>query len=120
MQNNQHVSPNLPSQERLRQYTLIVYCLYLASLLIGVTGIVAIIMNYIKRDEVQGTWLQSHFDWQIKTFWYSVLGAVIGFILAIVLIGYVILLAVSIWFIYRIIKGFIVFLDNKPIGSGWV
>lgn len=112
--------PDFSNNESLRQYTLIIYILYAVSILVGVTSIVAIIMNYIKREEVQGTWLQSHFDWQIKTFWYTLLGCIIGGVLMLVLIGYLVLTVVSIWFIYRIVKGLVVFLDNKPIGDGWI
>lgn len=115
---SQNIQP--PSnQDQLRQYTLIIYVLYAASILVGLTSIAAIIMNYIKRDEVQGTWLASHFEWQIKTFWVTLIGAIIGFVLSFILIGVPILLAITIWFIYRIVKGLIVFVDNKPIGDGW-
>ncbi|MCH4248965.1 DUF4870 family protein [Acinetobacter populi] len=117
--NSTQTSPDFSNNESLRQYTLVIYILYAISILVGITSIVAIIMNYIKREEVQGTWLQSHFDWQIKTFWYTLLGCIIGFVLMLILIGYLVLAAVSIWFIYRIVKGLIVFLDNKPIGNGW-
>ena len=99
--------------------TLIAYGLYAASIFVGLTSIAAVIMNYMKRNEVQGTWLASHFEWQIKTFWFTLIGAVIGFVLSFVLIGIPILFAVSIWFIYRIVKGLVVFMDNKPIGDGW-
>lgn len=105
-------------QDQLRQYTLIVYILYIASIVVGLTSIVAIIMNYIKRDEVKGTWLESHFSWQIKTFWYTLVIGLIGSLLTVVLIGFPILLAVGIWYIYRVVKGLIVFLDNKAIADG--
>lgn len=96
------IQPN--NQDQLRQYTLIAYGLYAASIFVGLTSIAAVIMNYMKRNEVQGTWLASHFEWQIKTFWFTLIGAVIGFVLSFVLIGIPILFAVSIWFIYRIVK----------------
>jgi len=110
-------SPN--QQDQLRQYTLIAYGLYAASIFVGLTSIAAVIMNYIKRDEVKGTWLESHFEWQIKTFWITLIAGLIGFVLPFVLIGIPVLLAASIWFIYRIVKGLVVFMDNKPIGDGW-
>lgn len=110
-------SPN--QQDQLRQYTLIAYGLYAASIFVGLTSIAAVIMNYIKRDEVKGTWLESHFEWQIKTFWITLIAGLIGFVLTFVLIGIPVLLAASIWFIYRIVKGLVVFMDNKPIGDGW-
>ena len=110
-------SPN--QQDQLRQYTLIAYGLYAASIFVGLTSIAAVIMNYIKRDEVKGTWLESHFEWQIKTFWITLIAGLIGFVLTFILIGIPVLLAASIWFIYRIVKGLVVFMDNKPIGDGW-
>ncbi|GAA5007902.1 membrane protein [Acinetobacter puyangensis] len=118
--NNIHqTNPDFSNHESLRQYTLVIYILYALSIVVGITSIVAIIMNYIKREEVQETWLQSHFDWQIKTFWYTLLGGIIGFVLMLILIGYLVVFVVSVWFIYRIVKGLVVFLDNKPIGNGW-
>ncbi len=70
---------NTPQQaESNKNITQVIYGLYAASLIVGVTYIVAIILNYVKRDDVKGTYLESHFDWQIKTFWYSLLGWVIG------------------------------------------
>ena len=82
---------------------------------VGITGLIAIIMNYVKRNEMRGTWLESHVDWQIKTFWYSLIGNVVGFLLTAILIGYVIILVVFIWHVYRLIKGLIALNDNKPI-----
>ncbi len=60
--------------ERMRWHqklTEIIYVLYALSLLVGITGIVAIVMNYIKRQDVKGTYLESHFRWQIRTFWFT-------------------------------------------------
>ncbi|MFU8924962.1 DUF4870 family protein [Acinetobacter puyangensis] len=117
--NTNQTNPDFSNHESLRQYTLVIYILYALSIVVGITSIVAIIMNYIKREEVQDTWLQSHFDWQIKTFWYTLLGAIVGFVLMLILIGYLVVFVVTVWFIYRIVKGLVVFLDNKPIGDGW-
>ena len=93
----------------------IIYALYAASLVIGITGLVAIVMNYVKRGEVAGSWLESHFRWQIRTFWFSLLWAVIGMITAFVVVGWAILLADLVWFIYRIVKGWLRLNDNKPM-----
>ena len=100
---------------QLKQYNLITYILYLVGFVVGITGLIAIIMNYVKRNEMRGTWLESHVDWQIKTFWYSLLGYIVGFLLTAILIGYVIILVVFIWHVYRLIKGLIALNDNKPI-----
>ena len=100
---------------QLKQYNLITYILYLVGFVVGITGLIAIIMNYVKRNEMRGTWLESHVDWQIKTFWYSLIGYIVGFLLTAILIGYVIILVVFIWHVYRLIKGLIALNDNKPI-----
>jgi uncharacterized membrane protein len=101
--------------EKARNLTQIVYFLYAASIIAGITAIVAIIINYVKRDEVAGTWLESHFRWQIRTFWFSVMWAVIGGITSFILIGFVIMGVAGIWAIYRIVKGMLNFYDNKPM-----
>ena len=67
--------------EQNKTLTLVVYALQAAAFLFGITAIVGVVINYVKKPEVQGTWLASHFKWQIRTFWWSFLGFVIGFIL---------------------------------------
>ena len=93
----------------------VIYGLYAASLVVGITSIVAIVLNYIKRDDMAGTWLESHFRWQIRTFWYGLLWAVIGFILAFVVVGFAILFADFVWFIYRIAKGWLRLNEGRPM-----
>jgi uncharacterized membrane protein len=95
--------------------THVIYGLYAASLLLGFTAIVAIIINYVKRDDVKGTFLESHFNWQIRTFWWGLLWSVIGFITLFIVIGFAVLLANGIWILYRIIKGWLRLNDNLPI-----
>jgi len=99
----------------LKALTTVIYGLYALSLLFGVTAIVAIVLNYIKREEAQGTWLESHFSWQIGTFWWSVLWFVVGAATWIILIGWVVWGVAGIWFIYRIAKGWLNLNDNKPM-----
>ena len=89
----------------------------------GIAGIVAIIVAYVKRGEATGTWLASHYRWLIRTFWFSLLwgcvGAIIFVLLAIILIGlvvgYVIWVATTIWVIYRLIRGYVLFKDSQPV-----
>jgi len=95
--------------------TTIIYALYAASFFVGITAIVAIIMNYIKRDDVAGTFLESHFRWQIRTFWFGVLWGVVGAITFLLAIGWFVLIANSIWIIYRIVKGWLRLNDDKPM-----
>jgi uncharacterized membrane protein len=98
-----------------RTLTIVVYALQAASFLVGLTLIVAVIINYVKRDDVRGTWLESHFRWQIRTFWYSLLWAVLGMLTFVLIVGYFILLADAIWVIYRIAKGWLRLNDGKPM-----
>ena len=99
----------------LKTLTTVIYALYAVSLFIGITAIVAIVLNYIKREEAQGTWLESHFTWQIRTFWWSLAWFVLGWITFLILIGWVVWGVAYIWFIYRIAKGWINLNDNKPM-----
>jgi uncharacterized membrane protein len=101
-----------------KNLALTVYILQALSLLIGITAFAGVIINYLKRDDVRGTYLASHFDWQIKTFWFTLLGSIIGILLLPVGVGGLVLLLVSLWFIYRIIKGWLVFNDGREIASG--
>ena len=95
--------------------TTIIYALYAASLLVGITAIVAIVMNYVKKDDVVGTFLESHYRWQIRTFWYGLLWAVLGVLTFLLVIGWFILIVSGIWFIYRIVKGWLRLNDDKAM-----
>ncbi|MFA5495077.1 MAG: DUF4870 domain-containing protein [Porticoccaceae bacterium] len=101
--------------EQQKNTVLLVYILQALSFVVGVTAIAGLIVNYLKRDEVRGTWLASHVSWQIKTFWYALLGSVIGFLLLIVGIGLLVLPLVALWYIYRIIKGWLAYSEGKEL-----
>ena len=91
--------------------------------LTGLVGIVGIILAYVKRGEAVGTWLESHYRWLIRTFWFSLLwgaiGAVVFVLLAIILIGlfigYLIWVATTIWVLYRLVRGYMLFNESKPV-----
>jgi uncharacterized membrane protein len=115
----------------------VVYALHTLSLVIGAFGaatvvgafifgwpsIIAVIINYVKRGEARGTWLESHFRWQIRTFWYAllwvVLAAVISLLLAPVLIGFLtwplMLFGLGIWAIYRVARGWLALRDERQM-----
>jgi uncharacterized membrane protein len=95
--------------------TLVVYALQAASFLVGVTWIAAVIVNYIKKEDVAGTWLESHFRWQIRTCWYGLLYGVIGAVTFVFIIGWFILMADLVWVIYRIVKGWLRLSEGKPM-----
>nr|WP_297472925.1 hypothetical protein [Ferrovum sp.] len=95
--------------------TALIYALYAASFLVGITAIAAIMMNYIKREDVAGTYLESHFRWQIRTFWFALLYSSIGLILLLILIGWPILIATGLWVVYRITKGWLRLIDRRAM-----
>ena len=106
------------ADERLRfdkNITKAVYVLQAASFLFGITLIVAVFVNYIKKGDVKGTWLASHFKWQIRTFWFCALLAVLGLFTYRAGIGVIILSGDMIWFLYRIIKGWLYLADGKEL-----
>jgi uncharacterized membrane protein len=123
-----------PADPSLVTWTHVIYALHAASVVIGVIGsvtivgtflfglpsIVAVILNYIKRGEVRGTFLESHFTWQIRTFWYTALWAVLGIVLfAITIIGLLLLWIplgiLGIWVIYRVLRGWLALRARDPV-----
>ena len=99
----------------LKTLSHVTYALYALSLFSGITAIVAIVLNYIKLDDAKGTWLESHFRWQIRTFWWSVVWLVLGALTWLILVGWVVLGVACVWFIYRIAKGWLNLNDGKPM-----
>ena len=87
--------------------------------LTGWPSIIAVILNYVKRSEVRGTWLDSHYSWQIRTFWYALLWLAVGGVLfATVLllpVAVVLWFATGIWVLYRIIRGWLALASTKAM-----
>src|SRR3954469_8251571 len=128
-------SPSLPAESSLVGWTQVIYALHAFSLLTGIVGaativgafltgwpsIIAVILNYIKRGDVRGTWLESHFRWQIRTFWFGLLWVALCGTFVIVTLGVGILIAwlplviVSVWFVYRIVRGWLALRDRRPM-----
>ncbi len=113
--NDETVMLSEEKMESLKKLTMVVYVLYAFAYFAGVTALIGIVINYIKREEVAGTWLESHFRWQIRTFWFGLLWVFVGIATLFILVGFAILLANCIWIIYRVIKGWLYFNDNKPM-----
>src|SRR4029453_7212269 len=117
----------------LFNWTQAIYGLHAFSLLTGILGaatvigafltgwpsLIAVILNYVKRSDVRGTWLESHFRWQIRTFWYGLLGVSLCLLFVVFGIGMLIpwlpLVIVSLWFIYRIVRGWLALRDRRPM-----
>jgi len=103
------------TQASLRKLAGLVYGLQAASMLVGVTLFAAVIINYLRRAQASGTWLESHFTWQIRTFWWSVVWCVLGIATAVVLVGVFILIGSGVWFVYRIVRGWIELNEGRPM-----
>lgn len=140
MINNTNNTMSDDKRRSLTTYNHITYLLYVLSYFTaGLLWIVPIFMNYAKRRDADGTWLATHFDWQIKTFWYSIVWFVIGVLIvtfalggfgvgmfsdsnniaigAVLLasFGFIIMGFTFIWHLYRIVRGWIALTDGRPV-----
>src|SRR5262245_25767548 len=122
-----------PPPEGLVRLTHIIYGLHAFSAFMGIvssvavltaflTGwpsILAVILNYVKRPDVRGTYLETHFRWQIRTFWFALLWMMIAFVLFVTIIGipfaWLILVATGFWVLYRIVRGWLALNDGQPV-----
>ena len=118
----------------LVQLTHIIYGLHAAAVLVGVTSaatvaggfvfglpsLIAVFLNYLKRSDVNGTWLESHFRWQIRTFWFTLLWLVVYGLLIITIIGipiaWILIAILGLWVGYRVIRGWVALADARPVG----
>lgn len=128
------------NEQALINYNHITYALYAFSFFTaGLTWIIPIVMNYMKRDEARGTWQYSHFDWQIKTFWYSIFFVVVGWVLLsfgfggvlfgafinhtgtvagstfLGLLGMAVLGISYLWHLYRLVRGWIALANRRAV-----
>ena len=117
----------------LVSWTQLIYGLHAFSLLTGILGaatvigafltgwpsIIAVILNYVKRSEVRGTWLDTHFSWQIRTFWFALLWLLVGGVLFATVVGIpvavVLWIGTGIWVLYRIIRGWLALSSHRPM-----
>ena len=107
----------------------LVYGLHTFSIVIGIVGsatvigsflasipsLAAVVLNYAARSGARGTWVESHYRWQIRTFWYALLWAAIGAFLLIALVGIFILIALTLWLFYRVARGWLRLRDRRPM-----
>ena len=102
-------------QEELRRFAFSVYILQALGFILLITPIIGVIINYLKDDDVRGSWLESHFRWQKATFWYGLLWFALGALTQWILIGWVVLCLLAIWLVYRIARGWICLVDGKEM-----
>ena len=136
---NTQFGASTTSEQTLIGWTQAIYALHAFSLLTGILGtatvfgafltgwpsIIAVILNYVKRGEVHGTWLDSHFSWQIRTFWFGLLWVSLCFLFGLLfvvvtlgigaLIAWLPFVAVGFWFIYRIVRGWAALNSRQPM-----
>jgi uncharacterized membrane protein len=93
--------------------------LIVTAFLTGWPSIIAVILNYVKRSEVRATWLDSHFSWQIRTFWFALLWLVVGGVLFLTVVGipfaFALWLGTGIWVLYRIIRGWLALTSQRAL-----
>ncbi|HSP98689.1 MAG TPA: hypothetical protein VL049_15820 [Candidatus Dormibacteraeota bacterium] len=124
-----------PPRDGLVRLTHIIYGLHAFSAVMGVissaavvtaflTGwpsILAVVLNYARRSEVRGTYLESHFRWQIRTFWFALLWVVVAMLLFVTVIGipfaWLLVVATGLWVLYRIGRGWLALNDGREIGA---
>jgi len=105
----------------LRTLSHILYALYVISLFtVGVAGIVAVIIDYVRRPAMRGTIYESHSAWRTRTFWWALVGNMIGWSLWWSHLGAGLLFVVGIWYIYRCGKGWLRLLESKPVSGRWI
>ena len=132
------ISADVPHvDESLVTYTHVIYALHALAVLIGLStfhtivgsfvwglpSIVAVIMNYARRSATVGTFLESHFRWQIRTFWFAVLWSVVIYLvcvpLMLIIIGIPLFffghVALGVWIAYRVIRGWLALKDRRPM-----
>jgi uncharacterized membrane protein len=123
------------AERSLVNWTTLIYALHAFSLVTGILGtatvigafltgwpsIIAVILNYVKRGETTGTWLESHFRWQIRTFWYGVLWVALCGVVVVLTLGLGLLVVwlplalVTVWFVYRIVRGWVRLGARRPM-----
>lgn len=122
-----------PAADGMLTLTHVIYALHALSALAGLTSaafvvtaflsgwpsIIAVVLNYLKRGAVRGSWLESHFRWQIRTFWFALLWLAVAGLLAITLVGIpaaiLVMLGTGLWVIYRIARGWLTLNEQKPL-----
>lgn len=119
----------------LVQLTHLIYGLHAIAVLVGITSaatvaggfvfglpsLIAVFLNYLKRAEVGGTWLESHFRWQIRTFWFTALWLVVYGLLVMTLIGiplaFLLIALLGLWVTYRVVRGWLALSGGRAVGA---
>ena len=126
---------NVNTSQSLYDWTQIIYGLHALSIVTGILGaatvigafligwpsIIAVIMNYIKRSDARSTWLESHFRWQLRTFWFGLLWVSLCWLFVLMTLGLGLIVVwiplgiLTLWFIYRVARGWLALREHKPM-----
>ena len=92
------------------------------SFVFGLPSLAAVVLNYVKRGEAAGSWLESHFRWQIRTFWFTLLWLVVSFLVMLTVIGipiaaWVMIPLLGLWVGYRVLRGWLALGNGRPVGG---
>nr|WP_242697789.1 hypothetical protein [Bordetella holmesii] len=90
---------------------------FLTGGILGVATLAAVVLMYLKRSDTAGTVYASHFDWLLRTFWWSLLWLAISFVLTLIYIGWIGMIATVVWVLYRLIRGWLALLEGNPPSS---
>ena len=118
-----------------RAWCHVIYALHAVAVVIGVAGaasvagafvfgvpsLIAVILNYVKRGDVRDTWLDSHYRWQIRTFWFTALWLLVYGLLIVTIIGipfaWLLIVMLGLWVAYRVIRGWLALAGRRPVGD---
>lgn len=107
--------PSTERLEALKTITQVVYGLQALSFFANVPALIAVVINYVKRPDTEGTLYASHFRWQIRTFWFGLLGFAVGVATMVILVGFAIFLVTYLWVIYRVVRGWLALNDGRAM-----
>lgn len=110
------LQPSGQVTEKQKKYLLVTYIVFAVGLFTGgLITLAGVVMAYLKRNDYDNSIYQSHVTYLIRTFWIGLLYGFISFILAFIMIGILLGVLTTIWYVIRIVKGFVIFYDDKAI-----
>ena len=98
-----------------KNYLMIVYALYALGLVSLITPLAGVVVAYVKRGDMRGTFYESHMTYLIKTFWMALGVGLVGLLTLWLVVGFGIWLLLLVWFVYRVVAGFVKLTDGKPV-----
>jgi uncharacterized membrane protein len=100
---------------KLRQLATAVYALQALGLVVWPAWVAGVVIDYLKIAETRGTWLETHYNWQLRTFWFGLAAAAIGWLLLVAKVGVLVLAGTAVWAVYRIVRGWLALSEGRPM-----